>query len=131
MTATVLLDTHALQWWTAEPDRISPAATSLIEEAAELAVAQITWYELAWLAHHGRITLAIPVRTWLTELAKDVRTLPTTPSVAATAVELPDSFPGDPADRIIFATAVEHGIQLVSKDRRLRSHPHPRPIVVW
>lgn len=131
VSGTVLLDTHAVQWWTAEPDRVSETAAAAIENATELAVAAITWYELGWLAHHGRISVAIPVRTWLSELAKDVRTLPITANIAETAVALPESFPGDPADRLIFATAVEHGIRLVSKDRRLREHPHPRPVVVW
>lgn len=31
-------------------------------EEVELAVAAITWYELGWLAHHGRISVTIPVR---------------------------------------------------------------------
>lgn len=94
-------------------------------------MASITWYELGWLAHHGRISLATPVRTWLTGLATDLRTIDVTPAIADTAATLPESFRGDPADRLIYATAIEHGLQLVSKDRRLRSHPHPRPIVVW
>jgi PIN domain nuclease of toxin-antitoxin system len=44
---------------------------------------------------------------------------------------LPASFAGDPADRLIYATAVEHGWPLVTKDRRLRNHRHPRPVTVW
>lgn len=131
MNTTVLLDTHALHWWTSEPDRLSKPATAAIELADELAVAAITWHELAWLGYHGRILVAIPVRTWLTELSRDVRTLPITPAIADTAATLHESFPGDPADRLIYASAIEHGIELVSKDRRLRNHPHPRPIVVW
>lgn len=49
------------------------------------------------------------------------------PAIAATAVGLPDTFPGDPADRLIYATAVERGWRLVTKDRRLRDHPTPGP----
>jgi PIN domain nuclease of toxin-antitoxin system len=94
-------------------------------------MASITWFELAWLAEHGRILVAIPVRTWLEGLATAVRTVNTTPAVAATAVALPEPFPGGPADRIIYATAIEHGWQLVTKDARLRRHRHPRPITVW
>ena len=30
-----------------------------------------------------------------------------------------------------YATAIEHGWQLVTKDRRLLDHPHPRPLAVW
>jgi PIN domain nuclease of toxin-antitoxin system len=128
---TVLLDSHVIHWWSAEPERLSQAASRAIEQADELAVAAITWFELAWLVEHERIQLTIPMRTWLHELAKHVRTVGITPSVAATAVSLPSSFPGDPADRLIYATAVEHGWRLVTKDRRLRSHRHPRPVAVW
>jgi PIN domain nuclease of toxin-antitoxin system len=128
---TLLLDTHVLHWWASEPDRLSAVAIDAIESADELAVSAISWYELAWLARHDRITVAIPVRSWLDALATDIRTVPITPAIAATAVELPETFPGDPADRMIYATAVERGWELVSKDRRLRNHRHPRPVTIW
>ena len=128
---TVLLDTHVVQWWSAEPDRLSPAATEALLGADELAVASITWFELAWLAEHERITVAIPTRSWLEQLAAGVRTVGTTPAIAAAAVALPTSFPGDPADRLIYATAIEHGWRLVTKDQRLRDHVHPRPVTIW
>lgn len=94
-------------------------------------MAAISWYELAWLAGHERIIVSIPIRSWLEQLAAQVRTLPLTPAVADTAVSLPNSFPGDPADRLIYATAIEHGLRLVTKDRKLRSHPHPKPLALW
>lgn len=127
----VVLDTHVLHWWSAEPDRLSVAASSAVASAEELAVASITWFELAWLAEHERLNVAVPTRTWLQGLSEHVRTMPTTPAIASTAVALPASFPGDPADRLIYATAVEHGWSLVTKDRRLRDHRHPRPVAVW
>jgi hypothetical protein len=40
-----------------------------------MAVSAVTWYELAWMAHHERIEVSIPVRTWLHDLARDVRTV--------------------------------------------------------
>jgi PIN domain nuclease of toxin-antitoxin system len=43
-----------------------------------------------------------------------------TPTVAALATYLPADFPGDPADRLIAATARAEGLQLVSRDARLR-----------
>ena len=128
---TLLLDSHVVHWWSAEPDRLSRAAAEALDAADELAVAAISWFELAWLAEHERIRLAIPIRSWLEGLAEQVRTLGTTPAIAATAVSLPTSFPGDPADRLIFATAIEHGLQLITKDRRLRDHAHPRSIAIW
>lgn len=102
-----------------------------LDSADELAVASITWFELAWLAQHERIVVTVPIRSWLDGIAASVRTIGTTPAVATTAVGLPSSFPGDPADRLIYATAVEHGLKLVTKDERLRGHKHPRAIAVW
>jgi len=128
---TVLLDTHVLHWWSAEPERLSPAATLAIEGSGELAVSTITWYELAWMAHHERIEVSIPVRTWLNELSRDVRSVGITPAIADTAVALPTSFSGDPADRIIYATAVEHGWPLITKDGAMRRHGHPPNVTVW
>ncbi|HEX9687932.1 MAG TPA: PIN domain-containing protein [Thermoanaerobaculia bacterium] len=128
---TVLLDTHVIHWWSAEPDRISRAATRALNDADELAVAAISWFELAWLANRERIIVTIPIRSWLEQFAREVRTVGITPAIADTAVSLPSSFPGDPADRLIYATAIEHGWRLITKDRKLRAHRHPRSLALW
>jgi hypothetical protein len=44
--------------------------------------------------------------------------------IAMTAGEDEDLF-------AIYATAIEQGLRLVTKDRRLRSHRHPRPLALW
>ena len=128
----LLVDTHILHWWSAEPERLSEAALTALDDAEELAVAAITWYELGWLARKGRIGVSLPIGTWLGHLAGAVRTAALSPAIAATAVALPDTFVGDPADRIIYATAVEHGWRLVTKDDRLRRH-RGSPVVptIW
>lgn len=126
-----MLDSHVVHWWSAEPDRISPTAASAIGAADELAVADISWFELAWLARHERIVLTVPIAAWLGQLAAQVRTIPLTPAIAHAAVSLPTSFPGDPADRLIYATAIENGWRLVTKDQRMREHRHPRSVVIW
>jgi PIN domain nuclease of toxin-antitoxin system len=110
---------------------VSAPAREALDRADELAVAAISWYELAWLARHERIVVNVPIRTWLQGLAAQLRTIGVTPAIADTAVALPSSFPGDPADRLIYATAVEHGLELVSKDRAIRDHDRPRSMVVW
>jgi PIN domain nuclease of toxin-antitoxin system len=127
----VVLDSHIVHWWSAEPDRISATAAKAITEADELAVADISWFELAWLARHERIVVTIPLTAWLQQLARQMRTIPVTPAIAAAAVSLPSTFPGDPADRLIYATAIENGWRLITKDERLRSHPYPRPVSLW
>lgn len=129
--STVLLDTHVIHWWSAEPQRVSAPARAALDDADDLAVAAISWFELAWLARHERILVNIPIRSWLLGLAAQLRTIGVTPAIADTAVALPSSFPGDPADRLIYATAVEHDLPLVTKDRAIRDHAHPRPVAVW
>ena len=47
---TVVLDTHVLHWISSDPQRISETAKRAIRDADELAVSDITWFELAWLA---------------------------------------------------------------------------------
>jgi PIN domain nuclease of toxin-antitoxin system len=94
-------------------------------------VSSITWYELAWLADRQRIVVSVPGRSWLDQLSANVRTIGITPAIDDAAATLPASFPGDPADRLIYATAVEVGCQLVTKDDRLRRHRHPTPVAVW
>jgi PIN domain nuclease of toxin-antitoxin system len=128
---TVLLDSHAVHWWADEPERMSAEATRAISEADELAIAAISWFELAWLAEHGRLRLRIPLRSWLDQLARELRTAPLTPAIAAAAVALPPSFPRDPADRLIFATALEHGWCLITKDDRLLAHDPVGGVALW
>jgi PIN domain nuclease of toxin-antitoxin system len=57
----LMLDSHVLHWWSAEQDRVSRTAAAALREADELAVAAISWFELAWLAEHERITVTIPL----------------------------------------------------------------------
>ena len=129
--AAVLLDTHVVHWWSAEPQRVSKSARNALEDADEHVLAAISWYELAWLAQHERIVVNIPVRSWLQGLASQLRTIGVTPAIADTAAALPSSFPGDPADRLIYATAIEHGLKLVTKDRSIRDHDRLGSVVVW
>ncbi|HET9198662.1 MAG TPA: type II toxin-antitoxin system VapC family toxin [Solirubrobacterales bacterium] len=129
--SALLLDTHVVHWWSAEPSRLSRRAQRALDAAEELLVAAITWHELAWLARHERIVLDIPIRSWLEELGANVRTVGLTPAIAETAVSLPSSFPRDPADRLIYASAIEQGTKLVTKDRPMAEHDAPRSLVLW
>ena len=129
--SVALLDTHAIHWWSAEPDRLSRPARQVLKVADELLVAAVSWYELAWLAERHRIVIDIPTRSWLERLGAQVRTVGVTPAIAASAAALPSSFPRDPMDRLIYATAIEHGAKLVTRDRAMAEHDKPRSLVVW
>lgn len=128
---TVLLDTHVVHWWSAEPRRVSASARAVLDQADELTIAAISWFELAWLARNERILLNVPIRSWLEGLAVQLRTIGVTPAIADTAVGLPSTFPRDPADRLIYATAIENDLALVTKDRAIRQHARPQSRAIW
>lgn len=102
-----------------------------MKRADDLLIAAISWYELAWLAERERIIIDIPIRSWLEDLGAHLRTVGITPAIANSAASLPRSFPRDPTDRIIYATAIEHGVKLVTKDQAITEQDKPHSLVVW
>lgn len=107
----------------AEPRKLSKPARAAIEVEDEIGVCTISCYEVASLSARGRITVDRAVRDWVASaLARErVRTLELDQHAAVAAALLDRrSFPGDPVDRIIYATARAGRARLVTKDDRLR-----------
>lgn len=130
----ILLDTHVLAMLIMRPERLSRAAARAIQKAeakAALAIASITLLELALLVAAERIRLDGPAEAFLNQICNQpsLRVLAITAEIAALATQFPPSFPKDPADRLIAATARARGIPLVTKDQRLQDSPLIR--TVW
>jgi PIN domain nuclease of toxin-antitoxin system len=128
----ILLDTHALLWLAGNPDHLSQPARVALSAESELGLATISIQEIAYLSARGRLGMDRPVGTWIGDAlaAHDVRVIAPTVATALRAGSLdPVAFHGDPIDRLIFATAVEHDLRLVSADTRLREADPTR--VVW
>jgi PIN domain nuclease of toxin-antitoxin system len=122
----IVLDTHALVWWVSDASRLSIRAARAIGQASlgnPAVVSAISVLEIATAVRRGRLELVSPVDQWLA----DVRALPELrfQAVSAEIAELAGSFdestPGDPADRIIVATALTLRAKLVTADKRLRA----------
>jgi PIN domain nuclease of toxin-antitoxin system len=120
----ILLDTCALIFDALTPERLSAPAKNALEggEAeGSLACADISLWEIAMLVSKGRLDPGTDSATFcrLALDARGVRVLPITPELAleSTRIEVPQ---GDPADRLIAATAIVHGAPLVTVDQRLR-----------
>jgi PIN domain nuclease of toxin-antitoxin system len=125
----ILLDTHAVVWLRADPDRLGPGARAAVEAADELAISDITLWELAMLVSRGRLELVDPLPAYLRAVSRSSVVLPITADVATTAAQLPESFPTrDPADRIIYATARANELPLLSAGGRLRTYD---PAIIW
>jgi PIN domain nuclease of toxin-antitoxin system len=120
----IVLDTHAWLWWAAEPVKLSRAAQDTIDHAERIGIATISCWEVAMLVEAGRIELDRPAGAWIEQALADARTqsLPLTSTVAVQAALLGrEGFVGDPADRIIYATARNAGARLVTRDKSLRT----------
>lgn len=116
----VVADTHALVWWASTPDRLSGAARDVLNEHP-IALPVISCMEIAALARRKRITLAMPVDQWLDAILAlpNVTLMQLTREIAVLAANLPDDIVRDPTDRLITATAIYHGVSLVTADRKI------------
>jgi PIN domain nuclease of toxin-antitoxin system len=120
----ILLDTHALIWLALEPANLSKSAREAIHESARtggLGISAITLWEAAWLVANRRVDFTGTSEAFLEEISSRSAVFPITPQIALLASRLPATYPRDPGDRLIGATAVSEGIALVTKDRTIRN----------
>ena len=129
----ILLDTHVVLWLTSDPKRLSAKAKKAIEDSRinrdGLAICDITLLELATLASRGRIQVGISLESFFQEIESRFVVLPITGRACARATELPATYPKDPADRIIGATALVEGLSLVTADREI--HRSKLVATIW
>lgn len=125
----IVLDTHAWLWYQADPSRLSRKARHAIDRAPELGVSTMSAWELMLLQSAGRIRIATEAREWVARALADSRSraLPVTLEIALRAGGLHGL--RDPADKLIFATAAELDVPLVSRDARMAELDAAR--IIW
>lgn len=72
------------------------------------------------IGHRGRIRITLTLESFLRDVEARFNVVPISAGVCAKAMALPESYPKDPADRLIGATALVEGISLVTADRNIR-----------
>ena len=120
----ILLDTQAALWVALEPEKLSKKASAAISRARAsggLAISDKTLWEVANLVSRGRIKLHASLREGLVSIEENFVVFPVTAAVAERSVLFSRKYPKDPADRIIGATALAHGVELVTADQAIRS----------
>lgn len=120
-------DTHSVVWYLAQDNRLSPAAKSFMDTAAQngerIGVSSISLVEIVYLIERNRIpaeslsrlaaAIASP-RSALTEVPLDIRIVRALTTIDSSQIpEMPD--------RIIAATAAYLHVPLVSRDARIQS----------
>jgi PIN domain nuclease of toxin-antitoxin system len=130
------LDTHYWVWLQfGVRERLTPPVQKAIDEAAasgSLLLSVISVWELGLLESKGRIQLFAPCEQWVRDALAipGLSVAPLTPEIALASSRLPEPFHGDPADRIIVATARALGARLLTRDSKIRAYARQRHLAV-
>ena len=120
LTVKACLDTHAVLWSLADDPRLGAKTREIIARSnrSELVISDIVFIEVAYLHDKGRIESEDGLDALLAKISDSFLVVPITGEIASIAVSL-DLAHGDPFDRVISATAITHGIPLLTRDRKI------------
>ncbi|MCF6314558.1 MAG: type II toxin-antitoxin system VapC family toxin [Verrucomicrobiales bacterium] len=117
-----LLDTNAWLNLIQAPENISPVVIKVITGQTSIALSPISIVEVAQKQTKGKLELTAPLEEWVERaLFTGIKLIPITADIACDAYRIPD-FHGDPADRIIAATARRHQLTLITSDKLILKH---------
>lgn len=121
----MLLDTHILIWCLANSNNLSEPVKKVIDNATSdkrLLLSSISLWEIAMLKSKKRINIYEPIKEFLKSISEidGLKIIDILPEIAAESSGL-DDFHGDPADRIIAATALITGATLLTRDNQILS----------
>jgi PIN domain nuclease of toxin-antitoxin system len=129
----ILVDTHIVLWLALEPKQLSPDALKLLAESRQksdgVAIADVTLWEIAMAVSRGKVVLETPLSAFLRSIEETYRIFPMTGEIAERGMKFSEMYPRDLADRMIGATALVHGLKLVTRDERI--HASGEVPVVW
>lgn len=120
----LLLDTHVLVWLDEGSSRLGETALQIINESltsGQLGVATISFWEIAMLIEKQRLVMKTELDVWRSDLLQTGLleiSLRGTTAIRAGQLQL---FHGDPADRMIVASAIENGATLMTADEKILS----------
>ena len=130
-----LLDTHYWLWFqmgnSSEIDRSGREFLFESQREGLLCLSAVSVWEVARLVADGHLDLQTTVDDFLADATRDgsLELIPLSIPVLIASTRLPGQIHRDPADRLLVATAREHGMTLVTRDKGLLTygkHGHVR-----
>jgi PIN domain nuclease of toxin-antitoxin system len=120
----LLLDTHIFIWWADQPERLSPAALSALEDGAnELVLSVASVWEMQIKIQLGKLKLSLPLKE-IVKNQQETNDLTVSP-VALTHVLALDVLPfhhKDPFDRLLIAQSIEEQLTIVTADSQFSAY---------
>jgi PIN domain nuclease of toxin-antitoxin system len=129
----VILDTHIWVWWLLPDSPLSDRERTALDQIATgkgILLPAISQWEAQMLHRKKRIQLPVPFATWLRRAtaADMLNVLPLNADTVIALNDLPANFHGDPADRMIVATARAHDLPLATHDEAIKKS---RLVKIW
>jgi PIN domain nuclease of toxin-antitoxin system len=135
----LLLDTHVWIWlMDGTTGKLAAGIRSRIQAASgkgQVYISAISVWEVATLEAKGKLTLSMDCGAWVDRAlaAPGVQLAGLTASIAVDSTRLPEGLHGDPADRILVATARSLHGTLVTRDALIlkyskKGHVHTLPV---
>lgn len=115
----LLIDTHVWIWSLSAPEKLTPKVRRALEKPGqELWLSPVSVWEVALLVEKGRMKIEGHLEAWLPKAVARFQEAPVSHDIAAAFadIRLPH---GDPADRLLLATARVLHLTLVTADERL------------
>jgi len=124
-SAKYLLDTHVFLWLIEGGRSLKNKA--VFETAAfmgNLLISPVTYWEVGMLASRHRINLKMPYQEWIEQSMKapGLSLIELSARIAFEASYLPGKLHGDPADRILIATARIKSLTLATRDDKILAY---------
>ncbi len=118
----IVLDTNVLIFDSLFPKKLSAKAKKILASETSFACSDISIFELAMLLAKKRIEVDCESEIFIKAVmaARKIKVLAITPEIAMLSQSL-NTKHKDPADLIIAATAIHHGVSLLSADGELKN----------
>ncbi len=118
----ILLDTHVWIFAEEDPSRIGEQTRAiLLDQGSKIFISTVSTLEIAQLHYRGRLSFKVPILTWVDKSIEnlDLYSIPLDHQTSVSSYDTSIAMHADPADRILVATARQHGLKLLTADKKL------------